>query len=78
MPFLFEMAVTQQQREIMLEAQGANILIEILNKFEIWERNLDLAVNIFPLIGQESAGCWHLLLCRKPNTELLPLLEQPT
>lgn len=61
----------------MLEVQGANILVEILNKFETWEWNLDLAVNIFLPIGQESAGCWHLLLCRRHNTEPLPLLEQP-
>lgn len=54
--------------EIMLEVQGANILVEILNKFEIWEWNLDLAVNIFLPIGQESAGCWHLLLCHRHNT----------
>lgn len=34
-PFLFEMAVTHSNREIMLEVQGANILTEILNKSEI-------------------------------------------
>lgn len=32
----------------MMEVEGENILIEILNKFEIWEQNLDLAMNIFP------------------------------
>lgn len=26
---------TQQQKEIMMEVEGENILIEILNKFEI-------------------------------------------
>lgn len=60
----------------MMEVEGENILIEILNKFEIWEQTLDLAMNIFLSLRQESAGCWHLLLCHRHNTELL--LEQHT
>lgn len=61
------MAVTHSNREIMLEVQGANILTEILNKSEIWEWNLGLAVNFFFFFLSRAGICGVLTPAAVPQ-----------